>query len=124
LLTYSHPKVVEGVHVDLLDLVEQLEGVVGHGGHVAEVDPVAGVGRESGCRHVSGARALDFLDAAAAWKEKGRWWPIMAQPAKWLKPFRTQPLSPGIPALHEGNPIWTVFHGTVLYCQYSGIGKC
>jgi len=77
------------VHVDLLDLVEQLEGVVGHGGHVAEVDPVAGVGRESGCRHVSGARALDFLDAAAAWKEEGRWWPEMARPAKWLKPFRT-----------------------------------
>jgi len=71
MLTYSHPKVVEGVHVDLLDLVEQLEGVVGHGGHVAEVDPVAGVGRESGCRHVSGARALDFLDAAVAWKEEG-----------------------------------------------------
>lgn len=66
LLTYAHAKVVEGMHVDLLNLVEELQRIVRHGGHMAKVHLVAGVGREPRGSHVGGTSALDFLNAAAA----------------------------------------------------------
>lgn len=66
--TYAHAKVVEGMHVDLLNLVEELQRIIRHSGDMAKVNLVAGVGRQSRGGHVGGASALDFLNAA----EEGR----------------------------------------------------
>lgn len=63
MLTYAQAKVVEGMHVDLLNLVEQLQRIVSHCGDMAKVHLVAGVRRQARSGHVCGAGALDFLNA-------------------------------------------------------------
>lgn len=66
--TYAHAKVVEGMHVDLLNLVEELQRIIRHSGDMAKVNLVAGVCRQPRGGHVGGTSALDFLNAA----EEGR----------------------------------------------------
>lgn len=62
--TYAHTKVVEGMHVDLLNLVEELQRIIRHSGDMAKVNLVAGVCRQPRGGHVGGTSALDFLNAA------------------------------------------------------------
>uniref|UniRef100_A0A8W7PTJ4 Uncharacterized protein n=1 Tax=Anopheles coluzzii TaxID=1518534 RepID=A0A8W7PTJ4_ANOCL len=60
-LTDTHPEVVEGMLVDVRDLLEQLERVVHHREHVLEVVLVAAVRGQPGRGHVRGAGRFDFL---------------------------------------------------------------
>lgn len=68
--TYAHAKVVEGMHVDLLNLVEELQRIIRHSGDMAKVNLVAGVGRQPRGGHVGGTSALDFLNAAEGDRHK------------------------------------------------------
>lgn len=62
-LTYPDLEVVEGVLVDVVQLLLHAQGVVSHGHHVHIARYVLGGHRQAGRRHVRVARRLDLLNA-------------------------------------------------------------